>query len=167
MSKRIFTIGYEGVAIDDVTDALNAAGVNLLIDVRAVPISRKKGFSKTALNEALRTADIAYVHLRDLGNPKPGREAAKMGLYDKFERVFQDHLGTDVAQASLAEAMRLSSENTACLLCFERDPSTCHRSFVAQAMVAENDLAVEHLRPIQRRAVQNETRSAANSFAFR
>ena len=167
MNKRIFTIGYEGVAVEDVTDTLRIAGVTLLIDVRAVPISRKKGFSKTALCEALRQADISYVHLRELGNPKPGREAAKIGRYDQFERIFRDHLVTEPAQASLAEAIRLTSENSACLLCFERDPATCHRSIIAQAMVATNELTVEHLRPTQSRAGTNVAGSKISSLALR
>jgi uncharacterized protein (DUF488 family) len=139
------TIGYEGSTIGSVLDVLRAAGVALLVDVRAVPQSRKPGFSKRQLAAALDEAGIGYVHLQGLGTPKPGRDAVRAGHPERMEIIFRDHMTSDRAQAELAEAKGLARERKACLLCFERDHQTCHRRLVAEMIVAETGQTVEHL----------------------
>ncbi len=79
MPQPLFTVGYEGKTVDELLDALKGAGIELLIDVRAVAASRRPGFSKTALAGALAEQGIDYLHLRPLGTPKAGREAARKG----------------------------------------------------------------------------------------
>jgi hypothetical protein len=69
-----------------------------------------------------------------LGDPKPGREAARAGLYDQFRGIYESHLSTKSAQSSLGELVAMAGEKPTCLLCFERDPATCHRSIVAEEM---------------------------------
>ncbi len=132
--QTIFTIGYEGTDIDRFVGTLVDVGVDVLVDVRAVTVSRKKGFSKNGLRARLEAEGIGYVHLRGLGDPKPGREAARAGRYDEFRSIYSDHLGSPEAQADLAALGTLSREKATCLMCFERDPSACHRSIVALAI---------------------------------
>jgi uncharacterized protein (DUF488 family) len=79
MTHPICTIGYEGANMPGFVTALREAGVTLVLDIRAQPISRKKGFSKHQLPAHLQEAGIAYRHLRGLGTPKAGREAARGG----------------------------------------------------------------------------------------
>jgi uncharacterized protein (DUF488 family) len=143
--KIISTIGYEGADIDAFVYTLGAAGVELVIDVREIAASRRPGFSKNALREHLALADVSYTHLRNLGDPKEGREAARRGDYDAFRRVFFSHLASDAAQTELTEAVRLASKNAVALLCYERDPRECHRSIVANAMAEQNAFAIRHL----------------------
>ena len=126
-------------------DALVAAEVGLLIDVRAVPQSRKPGFSKRQLAASLDEAGIAYVHLQGLGTPKAGRDAVRAGHPERMEVIFRAHMTSDRAQAELAEAKGLARERAACLLCFERDHRTCHRRLVAEMIVAETGQEVVHL----------------------
>ena len=76
-AMKIFTIGYEGVTQADFIAALSGAGVKLLADVRAVPLSRRPGFSKNVLAAGLREAGIDYVGFKALGTPPEGREAAR------------------------------------------------------------------------------------------
>ncbi len=121
------------------------AGTKLLIDVRAVPQSRKPGFSKRQLAAALDEAGIAYVHLQGLGTPKPGRDAVRAGHPERMERIFREHMTSDRAQAELAQAKDLARERPACLLCFERDHTTCHRRLVAEMIVAETGQPVVNL----------------------
>lgn len=130
----LFTIGYEGATIGTVVDALQAAGARLLIDVRAVPQSRKPGFSKRLLAGTLLEAGIGYAHLRGLGTPKPGRDAARRGNSATMQHIFRAHLATPEAQFDLARARTLVGEAACCLLCFERDPAQCHRALVAEAL---------------------------------
>jgi uncharacterized protein (DUF488 family) len=142
---ELATIGYEGTTIDTVLTTLRDARVGLLIDVRAVPQSRKPGFSKRQLAAALDESGIAYVHLQALGTPKPGRDAVRAGHPETMEVIFRDHMTSDRAQAELAQAKQLARERPACLLCFERDHNTCHRRLVAEMIVAETRQSVVHL----------------------
>ncbi|MEL6064985.1 MULTISPECIES: DUF488 family protein, N3 subclade [unclassified Methylobacterium] len=131
MPKTFYTIGYEGTDIERFISTLVAVGVRTVADVRAVPHSRKKGFSKQRLRAALAEADIAYEHFLDLGDPREGREAARMGDYDRFRAVFSAHMDTSNARAALDDLARLADASATCLLCFERDPQVCHRSIIA------------------------------------
>lgn len=130
----IYTIGYEGADIDRFVSALRGAGVTRLIDVRAVAASRKRGFSKSALAARLVQEGIDYRHLVALGDPKPGREAARAGRHTLFRRIYGAHLETEGARDALAAAETLAREHPSCLMCFERDPETCHRSIVAACL---------------------------------
>ena len=131
------TIGYEGTTIDAVLTRLRAAEVALLIDVRAVAASRKPGFSKRQLAAGLDAAGIGYVHLQGLGTPKPGRDAVRAGHPERMVTIFMTHMQGDRAQAELAQAIGLARGTRACLLCFERDHTTCHRRLVAEMITAQ------------------------------
>jgi len=144
--SSLLTIGYEGAAVEDVVGTLKAAGVQVLIDVRELPLSRKKGFSKKALAAVLEADGIDYLHLRDLGNPKAGREAAKRGEGTAFRRIFGVQLASEPAQAALMQAIDIAVQSRTCLLCFERDPASCHRSMVADEMARRHAFQVHHLR---------------------
>jgi uncharacterized protein (DUF488 family) len=139
------TIGYQGTTIDAVLATLRDARVGLLIDVRAVPQSRKPGFSKRQLAAALDEAGIGYVHLQGLGTPKAGRDAVRAGHPERMEIIFREHMNSDRARVELAQAKDLVRERSACLLCFERDHNTCHRRLVAEMIVVETGQTVTHL----------------------
>ena len=130
---KIFTIGYEQTTMGDFLAALEAAGVEQVIDVRAVPLSRRPGFSKNILAASLAEAGIAYVHLKALGTPKPGRDAAKKGDRVTLERVYEHQLALPEAQAEAAKMRALAAERPSALLCYERDPGHCHRTLLLQA----------------------------------
>ena len=129
-STRIFTIGYEGATQDEFVAALQKAGVERVIDVRAVPLSRKPGFSKNILAGGLREAGIDYVHLKALGTPPEGREAARKGNRARLEEVYAGQLELPEAIAQSAQMLDLAREKPSALLCFERDPGACHRSLL-------------------------------------
>jgi uncharacterized protein (DUF488 family) len=145
VTPDLATIGYEGSTIGSVLDVLRDSDVKLLVDVRAVAQSRKPGFSKRQLAATLDEAGIAYVHLQGLGTPKPGRDAVRAGHPELMEVIFREHMTSDRAQAELAQAKGLVRDRKACLLCFERDHTTCHRRLVAEMIVAETGQRVEHL----------------------
>jgi uncharacterized protein (DUF488 family) len=137
MTEPLLTIGYEGCTIGGVLSELKAAGVSLLIDVRAVATSRKPGFSKRQLAAALDEAGIRYVHLQGLGTPKPGRDAVRAGHPERMVPIFHAHMESDRARAELAMAKGMAREGRACLLCFEKDPAHCHRRIVAGLVCEE------------------------------
>lgn len=146
MPRSIATIGYEKSSIDQFIETLRAAAINLLIDVRDLPLSRKKGFSKNILAANLAEHRIDYVHLKGLGDPKDGRMAARAGNYKLFERIFSTHMQTDKAQHDLAVAAKLVRSNRACLMCYECDHDCCHRKIVADQLAEITGLEIDPLR---------------------
>ena len=135
--KRIFTIGYEGATQDELVAALQKVGVEQVIDVRAVPLSRRPGFSKNILAAGLREAGIDYVHLKALGTPAEGREAARKGRYAEMERIYAAQLETPEATVQAAQMTALAGEKPSALLCFERDPAHCHRTPLRLAVMPD------------------------------
>lgn len=129
----IFTIGYEGATMADFLATLRKAGVERVIDVRALPLSRRPGFSKSSLAAELKAVGIDYVHLKPLGTPKPGRDAAKKGDRATLEAVYAGQLELPEAQAAAARMRELAAEIPSVLLCFERDPHLCHRTLLLEA----------------------------------
>ncbi len=149
MPNSIATIGYEKATPDALIAALRAAGIETLIDVRAVARSRRPGFSKGALSAAAAEAGMSYVHLRGLGTPVEGREANKARRYDDFEMIFRAHMNSAEAKADLARAAELAGQSRICLLCLEGDERHCHRLIVADMLAERLGVAVRHLSPLE------------------
>ena len=131
MTPRLATIGYEQSTLDEVIGRLKRAGVQIVIDVHAVASSRRAGFSKTLLAATLGEAGIDYLHLRDLGTPKPGRQAARAGRIGEMQQIFRAHLEEPAAQVQLARACEVAQDRPAALLCYEAEAPCCHRAIVA------------------------------------
>lgn len=146
---QLMTIGYERASIEDFLATLRTAGVSVVVDIRELPISRKRGFAKTRLSEALDQHGIEYIHLRALGDPKPGREAARNGDFDRFRKIFAAHFRSDAAQTAFAELLEIAKKQSVCLLCYEREPKHCHRSIVAEKVRGELSTPINHLGVIQ------------------
>lgn len=137
---RIFTIGYEGAAQSEFIAALAEAGVERVIDVRALPNSRRPGFSKTPLSSALAEAGIEYVHLRALGTPAEGRAAARAGRHEDLARIYAGQLELPEAIVQSAQMLELAREKPSALLCYEREPGGCHRSLLISSAAPEAEV---------------------------
>lgn len=137
---RLFTIGYEGATQPELIAALQEAGVERVIDVRAVPLSRKPGFSKNVLAAGLKEAGIDYVHLKALGTPPAGREAARKGQMDRMKKIFAAQLETMEAGVEAARMIALAEEKPSALLCFERDPAGCHRTPLHETVLPQAEV---------------------------
>ena len=136
-APTIWTIGYEQATVAGVIAALKDAGVEVLADVRALPLSRRPGFSKTSLATALTEAGIAYRHFKPLGAPADGRAAARAGRHADLERIYAGQLELPEAMAAGAELADLAREKRVALLCYERDAHVCHRTLLREAMLAD------------------------------
>lgn len=144
----LFTIGYEKAAPAAVLDELKKARVSLLVDTRAVAASRRPGFSKRQLAASLDEIGIGYLHLQKLGTPAEGREAARKGDLKTLWRIYNKHLKTPDAMEAMDELLTLVRSNRRiCLLCFERDPVTCHRSRIAEIVHEKTAAAINDLIP--------------------
>ena len=144
----LFTIGYEKATPAAVMGELKHAKIDLLVDTRAVAASRRPGFSKRQLAAGLDEAGIAYVHLQKLGTPAEGRQAARAGDTDTLWRVYDDHMKKPEAKAALDELVDLvKSGQRIALLCYCRDPKTCHRSRIVARVKKRMRVKVEDLIP--------------------
>src|SRR2546430_8897334 len=130
--NRLFTIGYEQTPPKAVLDELEQAGVKLLVDVRAVASSRRPGFSKNQLAAGLDERGISYLHLKGLGTPNSGREAARGGKFGLLHKIYSAHLKTAQAKEELDELSALANKpGPVCLPCYQRDHPHCHRQWIA------------------------------------
>ena len=143
--RPLFTIGYEGKTLAEFLDELSAAGVELLIDVRAVASSRRPGFSKTALSGALAERGIAYLHLRPLGTPASGRQAARAGRTAEMRAIYAGQLETPEAELAMEQALAEAGERRSALLCYEKEAPVCHRAMLAERMLGRGAFEVVNL----------------------
>jgi uncharacterized protein (DUF488 family) len=140
----LFTFGYEGLELPAFIGRLRQACVQTVVDVRELPLSRKKGFSKTALSENLAAHGIAYFHVPTLGCPKDVRDAYRIdGDWARYTRGFMKHLSQQ--DACVRELAKLARSTTACLVCFEADFSACHRTYVGRAAHRVGGPPLKHL----------------------
>ncbi len=128
-----YTIGYEGLTIEVFIASLCVQRIAHLVDIREVALSRKRGFSKTALSEHLERAGIRYSHVRALGCPKQIRDQYRVdGNWDRYSRAFATYLESQTA--ALRELIRTMKVERCSLMCFEADYKLCHRSLVAHEL---------------------------------
>jgi uncharacterized protein (DUF488 family) len=134
---RIFTIGYEQATQSSLVTALREARVEVLADIRYLPLSRRPGFSKNSLKAAVEQAGIEYRHFRDLGTPADGRAAARRGDHAALERIYRGQLELPEALKQMAELRALAEGKRVCLLCYERNAAECHRALLFDALFAD------------------------------
>lgn len=143
-NTHLYTFGYEGLTIETFVLRLQAAGVTTVVDVRELPLSRKKGFSKSSFRTALSGAGIAYAHMPALGCPKSIRDGYKAdGSWASYTKLFLAYLDTQAP--TVHELVKIANATNACLVCFEADFTMCHRTYVARAARVMGGPAVQHL----------------------
>lgn len=146
MTPALVTLGYEARTATAMAEELKAAGVEVLIDVRALASSRRAGFSKTILAATLAEQGIEYVHLRGLGTPKAGRDAARAGRPAEMRAIYDAHMENEPqAQADLHRAAEIAAGRKTALLCLEADPACCHRTLVSDRLRAMGGFEVVEL----------------------
>jgi len=148
----IYTIGYEGAAVEDLIATLKEAGVTRLVDIRESPYSKRSEFSKDEIRAALQGYGITYEHIQALGNPPSGREAARSGHKAVYREIFLSHLDSKDGRQGVEHALALAAREPICLLCYERSVSHCHREMVVDRMTALSGQTVVHLRISARQA---------------
>lgn len=141
---KLFTIGYEGLTEARFFELLQQHGIEALLDVRELPVSRKRGFSKSSLALAATQRGLSYLHLGALGCPREIRyQYREDGDWNCYSRRFLDYLDTQTQ--ALDELAALAGQRTCCLLCFEADVNFCHRFYLAQRVEERGGLEVTHI----------------------
>ena len=127
----LFTTGYQGQNVNNFIQNLTREHIGVIIDIRENPFSRKPGFSKDELSKKLSSAGLEYFHFQELGTPKPLRNLlAEKGNYEVFFQDYRNCLRE--FRDSLEDLIDIGSKKQICLMCFEKDPHTCHRKVVAE-----------------------------------
>lgn len=139
------TIGYEGARPSDFLQTLQVAKVQVVIDVRDRAQSRRPGFSKSALATSLDSIGVEYIHLKELGDPKEGRDAARAGDIAKFRSIFGNVLKSDPAKQAINEIIFRLKHSSVCLLCYERDVRDCHRKLISDKIELMTGAKARHL----------------------
>jgi len=129
----VYTIGYEGKTVEEFINILREHGIDAIVDVRDLPLSRKKGFSKTQLSQTLEEARIQYEPARSLGTPRDVRNRYRATrnrdvFAEDYAQILRDH------QPELQELLQKAQQEKICLLCFEQDSADCHRSLLAEEL---------------------------------
>lgn len=141
---NVFTIGYEGLDIDTFMSLLSKHGIETVVDIRELPLSRKPGFSKKALTNVLNLSGLEYLHVVELGCPKLVRDRYREdGNWKRYCEGFLAHLKNQ--ESSIAELSDLVMASNCALLCFEADYNFCHRSMVADAISNRCGVKIKHI----------------------
>ena len=148
LATTFFTAGYEQSEPEEFLRRLQNHGVEMIVDVRDMPLSRKRGFSKNPLRALLAEIDIEYLHVKALGAPKEIRDRLHAtGSWWEYVKGYALVLKKQTAEVDAL--IKLAREKRIALLCFERNPADCHRSLVAREMeqrAKDSPVQVEHIR---------------------
>lgn len=142
----LFTLGYEGLRLEEFINRLKEKGIEVLIDVREIPLSRKRGFSKSQLDTIVNQNGIKYIHMKKLGSPSIIRHKVKEdGNYKEFFKAYINYIKTQIEELKNLE--RLVEKSTCCLMCYEKDIENCHRKVIASEIkkINNNGLKVVNL----------------------
>lgn len=136
--KELCTIGYEGVSSEDFLRNLSKNNVAVLVDIREIPLSRKKGFSKSVLEQYLSLHGIKYVHIKRLGSPSKIRNRLKEDHnYELFFKEYTAYLMKE-AKDALNHLYEIAVNEKTCVMCYEKDVNFCHRNVVAKKLSTLN-----------------------------
>jgi uncharacterized protein (DUF488 family) len=146
MIKSLFTLGYQQREVPEFVAILKANQIEIVADIRANPNSRKKGFSKKALQAELERNGIRYIHIPELGPPQDLRDKVRAdNNYESFFKSFETYLNKN--KEPLEQIYKLAIKESTCLLCFERDINECHRKSVAGKLIDlhKDAISIVHL----------------------
>lgn len=150
----LYTVGYEGIDANGFLSLLHRHAIGTVVDVRELPLSRKTGFSKKALANTLDLSGLGYIHLPDLGCPKPIRQRYRVdGDWKRYREGFKRHL--DSQDGALADLASMAAISSCALLCFEADYNYCHRSMVADAVKRLSGIPVVHIQRTEAQTAGN------------
>jgi uncharacterized protein (DUF488 family) len=153
----IYTIGYEGIDIDDFLYLLQKNNIETVVDIRELPLSRKQGFSKNSLSNHLNLQGFEYIHLPKFGCPKPIRNQYKSDSnWQTYKQAFTKYIKTQSKE--LLELANLANSSNCALFCFEADYNFCHRSLVANEIHKNHGLSIDHVK-----VIKSKTKNFADS----
>src|SRR5678815_3165817 len=153
----VFTIGHSTRRVETFIDMLKAHGVKRLVDVRTIPRSRHNPqFNRDALPVMLLQAGIGYTHMEELGGLRHARkDSLNTGWHNASFRGFADYMQTPEFRKNLDHLIALAESERTAIMCAEAVPWRCHRSLIADALLA---------RGIEVREITSATRSQTHTL---
>jgi len=140
----LFTIGYEGVSLEEYLNKLIINGVKVLCDVRRNPLSMKYGFSKSQLQKACAGVGIEYVHIPEVGIESDKRqELNSQADYDKLFVFYKNSILKNELAKQKEILNLLASKNRIALTCFEANIHQCHRKHLAESISGMDGFSYE------------------------
>ena len=143
----LFTVGHSNRSLADFLAILKAHGIDRILDVRRYPVSRKwPHFDAKPLADALAEAGVAYTGMPELGGRrKPRPDSRHRAWREEAFRGYADFTETAEFEAGLARVLDLAADSRPALMCAEAVPWRCHRSLIADALVARGVEVVDVL----------------------
>jgi uncharacterized protein (DUF488 family) len=134
----VMTIGHSTRAAKEFIHLLKAHQVNRLVDVRTVPRSRHNPqFNRSELSAALHSARLHYRYMPGLGGFRHvGRDSVNTGWHNASFRGFADYMQTPEFRTNLDALIELAKSEQIAIMCAEAVPWRCHRSLIADALLA-------------------------------
>lgn len=131
--KNVYLAGYQNNDIDRFIAKIKKVKITTLLDVREIPLSRKKGFSKMQLRDRLQEEGIQYEHIQSLGSPKAIRHELRntgdyIQFFDKYRAYLKDR------HFEIQKIVSMTESETICLMCFEERCELCHRTLLADEL---------------------------------
>ncbi len=135
---RVLAVGHSTRPFEELLELLRSSGVAILADIRTVPRSRHNPqYDQAVLGPALERAGIRYRHLPHLGGLRRARADSPNGAWRNASfRGFADYMLTPEFEEGLLELRELSHQGTVAVMCAEAVPWRCHRSLLADALLA-------------------------------
>lgn len=142
----LYTVGHSTRSFAELLALIQAHRVKHLIDIRTVPRSRHNPqFNKEAFAKALKGKRIRYTHMKELGGLRhASKDSINLGWHNASFRGYADYMQTDAFEKGLARLMKYASKAQVAIVCAEALPWRCHRSLVADALLARG-WRVEHI----------------------
>lgn len=144
----LFTIGYEGISLEEYLMRLLQNDVKMLVDVRNNPLSMKYGFSKSQLKKYCESIGIYYVHFPEVGIQ--GSQRQELNTQEDYDALFEvyrkENLSSTIStQSRIVELLR--KHKRIALTCFESNICQCHRKHLAEAieMLPDFSYTVQHI----------------------
>jgi len=113
---RIYTIGYGSMKVEKFLEILAKNKIEVVIDVRRFPTSKHPEFVKEKLAETLRTHNVEYRHIQELGGYRGG---------------YLDYTGTEEFKRGMKKLLEIAKKKSAAIMCVESNPSGCHRRYIS------------------------------------
>lgn len=168
----LFTIGHSTRSLAELIEALQAHSIQILVDIRAFPMSRRlPHFNREALEHSLPEAGIRYVWIKDLGGrrKKSLQDSPNVALRNESFRNYADYMLTPQFECGMAELLKMAAESRTAFMCAERVYFHCHRMLVSDWLVAHGHevLHIDDQKPARPHRLMAEARLDKGKLIYR
>lgn len=168
----LYTIGHSTRTIEEFVALLNAHGIELLVDIRAYPMSRRlPHFNRENLEVSLRAGSIEYLWMKDLGGRRKKllKDSPNVALRNEAFRNYADYMLTPQFDHAAAELVRMAEQKRTAIMCAEAVYFRCHRMLVSDYLTVHGHevLHIQDKGPAKSHALMREARMVEGKLLYR